>query len=812
MSNFVKSPNFLLILISIAFIIIPFFWLKQGEMDLGGDTTRLYFYDPIAYLKNAGISIIAPDGIGVAFPTLHLLPYLLFIAGIKTIVQSPYLVITVFNILKLLGGFLAVYLIVLELLKITSLKKEKDEKDSSRFAAILAGLFYILSPLITGNWDKALIPHDQIVIHPLIFFLVFKFFVTNNAKYIWFALLVGLIFAPLIYSPAFFAFYPFAIVFLILVLIMTKTNKASWKNILLSILFFVGLHAFHFLPQLASILDPGSFANTRIFDKASIIHEGVRYFIGVLPLAKVSANILFLSANQVFQFVSLLIPLSILLALIIIKRKQTIFLLTGVFFLLTLYLLSANITNIGVELYKQLFYIPGFSMFRNFIGQWTMVHVFFYTLLFGQGLKIIFNKFGKPVYTYGSFCLATLFILSSWQFLQGMQINKIHPESNNIHIPIQMDPQYEETLQYIKNISDESKILILPYSDAFNQVISGKDGGAYIGPSSISYLTGKKSFAGYQVMTASFSERLFALAREKDYEGIKRLMAYMNIKYIFYNSDKRIYDIDFPTSPYTYARQSLPITQKEYKAFVSKIAGKKVYEKGPYQIFSVEENKYLPLFYIAKKVDFYKGINKDKTPDPSLFLNKKNEEIRTVYVDEESCLQLIKSRDCTKHATTRSYPTISFERINSTRYKLEITNAKEPYFLVFLNAYHQQWEIFIPETDLQNKTSYFNRDIMEGKHVEMSIDSLLGNEKLKMVNAAHTVGDGYANVWYITPQDTGNFKNYELIVEMTGQSIFNITLFISTVIFILFIFWGIKLFLIDIITGIIKNIHAKKNS
>ena len=50
--------------------------------------------------------------------------------------------------------------------------------------------------------------------------------------------------------------------------------------------------------------------------------------------------------------------------------------LIAIFFFTTLYLSSANITQIAVELYRMLFYIPGFSMFRVFYGQWQWVHAF----------------------------------------------------------------------------------------------------------------------------------------------------------------------------------------------------------------------------------------------------------------------------------------------------------------------------------------------------------------------------------------------------------------------------------------------------
>ena len=83
------SSKTYLFIISLLLFIIPFFWLKPGEMDLGGDSSRLYFYDPINYLNNYSLYNILPFGMGLVEPHFYSLPIVILLSGMKSILQSP---------------------------------------------------------------------------------------------------------------------------------------------------------------------------------------------------------------------------------------------------------------------------------------------------------------------------------------------------------------------------------------------------------------------------------------------------------------------------------------------------------------------------------------------------------------------------------------------------------------------------------------------------------------------------------------------------------------------------------------------------
>ena len=81
-------------------------------------------------------------------------------------------------------------------------------------------------------------------------------------------------------------------------------------------------------------------------------------------------------------------------------------------------------------------------------------------------------------------------------------------------------------------------------------------------------------------------------------------------------------------------------------------------------------------------------------------------------------------------------PKISFKKISSAKYEVEITGNTKPFYLVFSEAFHPQWKLSIP-----------------GEHFSVN---------------------GFANGWYITKQG-----DYKIIINFKTQNIFHIGIFVS---------------------------------
>lgn len=764
--SFVKEHK-LALLIGLFFFIIPFFWFKPGEVDLGGDGNRLYFYDPLSFIKNVSLYAIDSEGKGNVEQRHAYLMYVGFIALIKYFIDSPHLLISIFNGIKLSVGFLSIYFIVKEFIRGDS----HEEKNilSVKLSAIIAGIFYIVA---TGSekliffWIKALHSHDQVFLNPLIFLLLLRFLLTQNKWWLLSFLLVSFIFSTsfaLISAPPLFAFYPIAIVFLLLYVIFIRKRKILVKDLIIGIVLFLGLQSFHLIPEVRNLFDPGSITNTVVFK--DIVNGGVNFFTAVHGEGKASINFLIPSPEASLQWTLFIAPLVIILGYILLKKKQKTILLTSAFFLLTFFLVTANITTIGFEFYKRLFYIPGFSMFRHFFVQWAFIFIFFYTLLFGLSLSVIFTRLKSFYVKISAFIILLFFIIGFWQFLNGKLVDGIQWGSKGVKTSMIMDPRYEQTLEFIRKLPDEGKMLMFPLTDNFNQVVYGLNNAAYVGPSSISILTHKKSFSGYQIFDDYpylISESILRLSREKKYDALNQIFSLFNIRYIFHNADPKVYEEKFLNIfPYSYIMTSLPKTQKEYKEFVKKFPIRLLYNNGPFNVFELDEKVYRSEVYVPD------SIYQD---DMVHIVSTQKVSYQSAFIDKEICTRNQTFSDFCKEEYKPPYAEITVQKINPVRYAIHIKQSKSisPFLLIFQNSYHKDWKL-----SFDQKSS-----LSEEKHI--------------LVNK-------YANAWIITEDDRKGKTDYILTLNLETQKYFQYGILVTGL--FLFIFLGL----------VIKTILRRKN-
>lgn len=732
-----------LLIISFLLFVIPFFWFPQGRLDLGGDSTRLYFLDPLNYLISNNLFFISNIGIGYSEPSFFSIPFITLIYIFHQIFD-PYITIVLFNSAKLVIGFLSVFAVIQELLP----KAKKDHEDIF-LGAIVAGLFYIFIPTMTGNWDKAILSHTQFFINPLMFYLILKYINTKREKFVWFALMLSFIFSinfGYTSAPSFFAFFPLAFLYLLIYSKLVGKSIPLKKMLIFGLLFF-GIHAFHLIPQFLSLFDQGSYTNTRVFDKESIFHEGVRYLTAILPLAKVS-NYLLTSYGLKDQLITSCIPIVLVLVALALKNSiRKLFITTSIFFFITLYLLSANITNFGVEIYKLFFHIPGFSMFRNFIGQWLYVYSFFYSILLGLSIFVVIGRLKSYWKKLIIALIIVIVILNGWNFIAGKKTNTIIFQKTRTHIGQIIDPNSTSTLESIRNINSSSKFMNLPVTDSFYQVVPGKDNeGVYIGPSQVANLTGKNDFAGYQSF-GPFSELFLKIVRDNDRIGLKNLLGILNIEYIVYNNSPFVLDSNNEDFLYGHVRKSLPKSQIEYREFVKKISSELLYKKGSYEVLKIDRSIVIPHVYLSSNIIPYK-LNIDS----SISVNTK---AKPVYIEKSLCE--IKLKKCKLIEDKDS--NIFFRKINPTKYEVTIQNLSTPSLLVLSDGFSDSWKAFRVKKSLTEERN-------------------------------HLLVNGYANGWLINPD---NSQKINIILELTNQQYFYYGSFITFIALLVMLIWGIKI-------------------
>ena len=591
-----KIPKRILIpiIISLVLFIIPFFWFKPGEMDLGGDSSRLYFYDPVSYLVKSALYVISPSSFGFENRNYVTLPFIALLIFLKSIISSPTILISAFYGFSLSMAFIFCYLTIKELIN----------AEKSWRAAVVGALLYVLSPALIDGWKHVLITYNQVFLNPLIFYLLLKYFKTAKLYIIFIIIILTFVFSPnfsIAAAPPFFAFYPLSILFLILYTKLILKNKIIVNHIILGLLLFIGIQAFHIAPQIISVFSKGSDINSTIFSDQGKFDRGLSYFSAIAPNIKTSINLFVLPQMKLlssFSNVFFIFPF-VIVAAFFFNKKKTI-LLTAFFFLITLFFATANITNIGLSFYKSLFSIPGFSMFRNFGGQWQYMYIFFYSILFGQALYILLDK-ARNIYVYlFTFSLILILVINAVPLIKGNFVRDDLWQSNNVEAIIRMDPDYEKVLSYIRSLPADGRVLTLPLTDPGYQIVAGENGGAYMGPSTISYLGGKKDFAGYDELI-DYKDLILKLVRDNQLETLKRVLGTLNIKYIFYNADPLVYD-SFPGFPYQHVRDFLPKDQASYKKFIQELNIREIKNiKNKFFVYELQDNYYLPQINISKK-------------------------------------------------------------------------------------------------------------------------------------------------------------------------------------------------------------------
>lgn len=622
MKNILKNDKLALLIFAILFF-VPTFWFNKGQVDYGGDSTRLYFYDPFSWLNNIALYFVNPLlGMGMAIPNSTMIPFLTFLTFMKRFFfHTGYSLNNFFNGLLLAGGFFSIYLIVRELLK-----GGKDDNEKTCLPAIISGLFFVFSPIMVPQWERALYSINQIFVYPFVFLLFLKF-VKTNKKYLLALIPIFCLIFSVNFSfgtmPWFIAFFSFSFVFLFIYSSMRGYSKRfAWGLVIFSVLIFAVM-AFDTMVQIYNSINPSGLGYRMIFNKDATVDMSLPYFLSIQPHVRLVYNLL----NQdqfvmtkgvdspfwdiVYKFGIRFLPVFSVYPLIaglgmVLTKKEDLknrfreLNLVFVFFLILLFFMSANITDTGLAFYKALFHLPGFGMFRSFYSKFALSYIFFYSILLGYCLTIIFNKIGS------FFTRITIFVLlvglityNGWPLISGRVPNGTLWRTDKVSFASEIDTKYELFINRIKEEKPDFKILAAPWANESYQVLKG-NGGVYFGPSSLPIFTGRNTFTG-QVSFSDFWPYIQSLIEQNKFEQVSRMLSLLNVGYLFYNQDEYIYN-NFPNYPYSdWLRDRFP-KQKQIGKLVEDFDFNKLFSIGNYNLYKIRNNYLLPHFYVSNKI------------------------------------------------------------------------------------------------------------------------------------------------------------------------------------------------------------------
>ena len=151
----------------------------------------------------------------------------------------------------------------------------------------------------------------------------------------------------------------------------------------------------------------------------------------------------------------------------------------------------------------------------------------------------------------------------------------------------------------------------------------------------ISYLTGKSDFSGFESLKP-FDGTFLEAIKNKNYDALNRILAIMNIKQIFYNSDPFIYESKLQGYLYDYVSKFNPKDQNEYKAFVENIPHSDRIDFGDkYHIYSIESSSFLPHIFTTSE-EIYTNDTVELSINPYFSSDSRMTPIFTNLADENS--------------------------------------------------------------------------------------------------------------------------------------------------------------------------------
>jgi len=151
----------------------------------------------------------------------------------------------------------------------------------------------------------------------------------------------------------------------------------------------------------------------------------------------------------------------------------------------------------------------------------------------------------------------------------------------------------------------------------------------------------------------------------------------------------------------------------------------------------------------------------------------------------------------------RSEPTITFKKINPTKYLVKVEGAKQPFWLVFSESFYKEWRLYRYQKSNIKNQNYFEEivadypklGVKEATHLMKFTPSDIRFLFEKPLDAEHQLVNGYANGWYIEPKKIGLGENFVLAIYFWPQSLFYLGLGISGLTFlgcIVYLIWPRK--------------------
>lgn len=757
-------------IITVIFFLLPFGWFPAGTVDLGGDSSRLHLFDPARFLEATAWWGFQQSGIGAITPNYYYVPYVSVLTFIMAFIRSPWLLSAALHGLKLSAAFYfmsrTVDLVVRE--------SDPRQNDSAGWVSVAAGLAYVLSPYTTAGWTIALTTHDHVFIYPVVVYSLWSLFLTGKVRYAVASLAATVLFAinfSYTGAPSFLSFYPLAILYGMFVFRKHIRKNFSFRMVGAGVILSVLSHSFHLLPTASAVLTRDTTISQRIFND---VHYNLNYLYGNLQASKLSANFLHrpTSTSVTLAFGAVLI---IVISALMFGRRMKSLSAAFAICLALLFLMTGDITDVGVWLYAALFRIPGFGIFRNFLGQWMQSFAFFSALSFGLAISALSGKWRGWSGLVLAISVSLIITASAWPFLSGQTLRTIELGGAKIEVAVNFEQAFGRMLEFAESVRNDGKFLSVPLTGCCYDVLTDENGRYYIGVSPLTMLGGRADFNGYAILNPFSESFLRSIADQSRTEDDLEILGLLGVRYIVHNRRDANY-LPFDGYPYDYVKKYVPADQTGYRAWISSLGGTAISEDESFSVSELSEKDRYPTVYTPTALIRYEP-HPDETPyDRAMaFVPRSSSEKKIAYIE----------RGVTDLPEKLESPPIQFQRVNPVRYRVTIgTDAvSEPFVLVLSQLYAANWRLRAGPSfrwDTPVTSTYFDGSVIEYEKSESYLRDDLFDSGFRYQGPEfrHFRVNGYANAWLIDPDLSGS-DPLSLTIHFQDQSYFAWGLVIS---------------------------------
>lgn len=725
-------------------------WIfPHTSSELEGYLTQAFY---LWYETNLGTPTI--------YPAKHLLQYLLLPFLYLGFTGASITKILLFLIFVFSGHYM--YRLVHETFKLAYIP------------SLISGFFYITTPVI---YNKVVAGHLLYLIgyalSPLIIIYLAKYIDTNRIKYL---ILVGLLIAFASVQIQFGAMLFILVTFYIFLVAKINTHKMI-KIILFITLIPLLIHSFWILPSainfssvtetvvVASNTDNLNSWSTSLINAFGLIGYRSHHFSTALYNHNYKDIWGFLSAS-----------LLILVFSSLFAARERVPLFFGIISIVTLIFttaVSSPFGNLVTFLYSN---FPIFNLFRE-VYHLTFLVSFSYSVMLAYTLHKIYNYKNMLTYKLISVLIIITIIVAYNPFMYTGNFNgQIQTYEFDGH-DISLMNSYQE--------SDEShRVLYLPMVSPFKYNNSKYNGLDPI----IAY--SKKPSMGNGI-NSHFIKYIALSLHDNTYGNLNNLLDLSSIKYIFYRRQYQsilphyLKDGKYNVYNDLYDIHHIWSNENLYKTLIN--TEELILINKSENIIVFENKNYLPFIYAVPNLKRVDSINDFHQ---SLESNKSQSWQQNIVVLSQNQNKTI------PRVQTSTRPYIYFQKINPTKYKLKIENAREPFYLTFSQSFNRGWRGYINTDTIQcNPIAIYknvNATECQPKFKLFEVMDITRIFSKPIPEDNHFIANGYSNAWYIDPQQLDTGENFTVTLYFKPQSYFYIGLIISGLTFIVcvgYLFW-----------------------